>query len=145
MCVLGDEAQIFMFAQQVLSWLSYLPKSLSWFNENDPHRSYVWILVSHMVELFGKDWGVWPCWRICATWGRFRGFKSLRHSQFALCVSVPCACGLSIGNQVFKYMIYGGHSHFCHHSELGRWPVSKVLVTLAQRHACLVPFNKKYF
>ena len=38
-----------------------------------------------MVKLFGKSWKVWPYWRRCVTTDGLWAFRSLHHSQLALC------------------------------------------------------------
>jgi hypothetical protein len=35
-----------------------------------------------LVELFGKDWTLWPCWRRCVTGVGLDGLKA--HSRFSV-------------------------------------------------------------
>lgn len=46
-------------------------------NENGLYRLKYLMFDFRLVELFGKDYEVWLCWRRCATECRFWGFKSL--------------------------------------------------------------------
>lgn len=46
-------------------------------NENGLCRLIYLMFDFKLVELFGKDYEVWLCWKRCATECRFWGFKSL--------------------------------------------------------------------
>lgn len=64
--VVGDEGER---GQWVCGVYPPLPSCLiTWgsLNKNTSHRLiYVWMLGLQWVELFGKDWKVWSCWRRC--------------------------------------------------------------------------------
>lgn len=61
-----------------------------WFEWEWPPDAYMSeYLVSHLVELFGNDWKVWPCWRRYVTGAEFWGFPRLSLSIcFSLCLQL---------------------------------------------------------
>lgn len=66
-----------------------------------PVGSHVWMFGSFLVELFGKDEGVWPCWEVWTCWrrsitrGGLWGFKSPCQAQSLSTHNVQIRCKLS--------------------------------------------------
>ena len=59
-------------------------------NESGPRDSYAWMLDPQLMELFGKDWKVCPCWRRCVTGIGLWGFKSPLSLSSCLCCHITC-------------------------------------------------------
>lgn len=80
------------------------PKILAMYgglNKNGPIRVLFWMLSSQLVELFGKEEEVWPCWK-CASGGELGDFKSLHQAQclFLCLLPVDWVIKLSVGAPV---------------------------------------------
>lgn len=58
-------------------------------NNNDPPpKDHVWTLGSHLLELFGKDRQIWPCWK-CVT-GQTLKFQTTDTISSVLSASSLC-------------------------------------------------------
>jgi hypothetical protein len=58
-------------------------------NENGQHKLLCWNVGPHVVELFGKDWEVWPCWKGTLMEEGLSLKVSKTHSRLSVILFVP--------------------------------------------------------